>query len=104
MEIGFCELRTKIVVNLVDGRKLGHVIDLIFDQHTAKVLGIVVPGTKGSGINVFKPREDIFIPFHQICRIGADTILVEIGPPIPNTTCILNAPEEKQENNNPYEY
>lgn len=79
MEISYSELRSKIVVNLIDGRKLGHIVDLIFDQQTAKVLGIVVPGTR-SMCSIFRPREDIFISYHNICKIGEDTILVELNP------------------------
>ncbi len=75
MEMSFSELRSKMVVNLTDGRKLGHIIDLIFEQSTAKIMGIVVPGSKGS---LFKGREDLFIPYHCICKIGFDTILVEL--------------------------
>ncbi len=79
MEISYSELRSKIVVNLVDGRKLGHIVDLIFDLHTAKVLGIVVPGTRNV-CSIFRRREDIFISYHNICKIGEDTILVELNP------------------------
>lgn len=77
MEISFTELRSKTVVNLTDGRRLGHIIDVIFEQTSAKVLGVVVPGTKSG---VFKSREDIFIPYQCICKIGLDTILVQLNP------------------------
>ena len=77
MEISFSELRAKTVVNLTDGRRLGHIIDLIFDQNTSKILGVVVPGGRGG---LFKGREDLFIPYHCICKIGLDTILVELSP------------------------
>ena len=79
MELSFCDLRTKQVVNLVDGRNLGHIIDLVFEQCGGKILGIVVPGGK-RGLNFFKVREDIFIPYHHVCKIGSDTILVELHP------------------------
>ncbi|MCL2540475.1 MAG: YlmC/YmxH family sporulation protein [Firmicutes bacterium] len=78
MELSFCDLRCKEVVNLVDGRCLGHVIDLVFEQCCGKVLGIVVPGLKRGSF--FRVREDIFIPYHQVCKIGADMILVELNP------------------------
>ena len=61
MEISFCELRTKTVVNLSDGKKLGRIVDLVYDELTAKVLGLVVPGGR-SFAGIFKSREDIFIP------------------------------------------
>ena len=91
METSFTELRSKIVVNLVDGRKLGHIIDLIFEQHSAKVLGIVVPGCRGIW-NFFRSREDIFIPYHSICKIGADTILVELHGSPPNQAHCCSCP------------
>ncbi len=77
MEISFSELRAKMVVNITDGRRLGHIIDLIIEQNSAHILGIVVPGTKS---NFFKGREDIFIPYQCICKVGLDAILVELNP------------------------
>ena len=92
MESSFSELRSKLVINLVDGKKLGHIIDLIFEQSTAKILGVIVPGSK-SFLSLFKAKEDIFIPYHCICKIGEDTILVELG-----------APPARNEQNNVYGY
>lgn len=80
LEISFCELRSKTVVNLSDGRKLGRIIDLVYDEISAKVLGLVVPGGRQG---FFRAKEDIFIPYHCICKIGEDTILVELGQPAP---------------------
>ena len=77
LEISFSEFRAKMVINLTDGRKLGHVIDLIFDQNSACITGIIVPGGKGG---LFKSREDLFIPYRCICKIGYDTILVQLNP------------------------
>ena len=90
MEISFSELRSKVVVNLTDGRRLGHIIDLIFEQNGARILGVVVPGAKSG---MFKSREDIFIPYQCICKIGLDTILVELNPvsqPVNNLSLISN--------------
>lgn len=77
MEISFSEFRSKMVVNLTDGRRLGHVIDLIFDQNSAKISGVIVPGGRGG---FFKSKEDLFIPYQYICKIGLDTILVQLNP------------------------
>lgn len=84
MESSFLELRCKEVVNVIDGRKLGHIIDMAFDLCSGRVLGIVVPGEK-TGWNIFKNSSQLFIPFGCIGKIGEDTILVELppqGPPI----------------------
>ena len=93
MENSFTELRSKLVVNLVDGKKLGHIIDLIFEERSAKILGVIVPGMK-SFFSIFKPKEDIFIPYHNICKIGEDTVLVQLTPSI----SIAKKPEENKYN------
>lgn len=77
MESSFLELRCKEVINVTDGRKLGHIVDIVFDLISARVLGVVVPGEK-SFWNVFKSGSQLFIPFSCICKIGDDAILVEL--------------------------
>lgn len=77
METTFCQLRCKQVINVVDGTCLGNVIDIVFNQCTGRICGIIVPGEKG-GFWFFKKCEEIFIPFQQICKIGEDVILVEL--------------------------
>jgi len=71
------ELRCKEVVNIVDGKTLGHIVDVVFNLASGCVLGLVVPGEK-SFWNVFKSGTEIFIPLNQIIKIGEDAILVEI--------------------------
>ena len=77
METSFCELKGKEVINIVDGKKLGRIIDLVFETCNGRVLGIVVPAYNKSW-NIFKSSEDIFIPFNCICKFGDDAILVKI--------------------------
>lgn len=78
METSFLDLRCKEVVNIVDGRRLGHVIDIVISLQTTCVLGIVVPGEQ-SFWNIIKPCDPLFIPWCQIVKIGEDTILIEIS-------------------------
>ena len=90
-ECSFLELRCKEVVNVVDGKRLGHITDVVFDLQTAKITGLVVPGNK-SFWNVFKNGTELFIPFTQICKIGEDTILFELygTSPTANTFAVSN--------------
>ena len=84
MESSFIELRCKEVVNVCDGRRLGHIVDIVFDLCSGRVIGFVLPGEK-QGWNLFKNSNQLFLPFGCIVRIGEDTILVEIpaqGTPI----------------------
>lgn len=77
METSFTELRNKEVINVLSGRLLGHVCDIIFDLRCNKILGLVVPGNR-SFFNFFKPCQEIFVPLCSICKVGEDVILVEV--------------------------
>ena len=78
METSFNELRCKEVVNMIDGRRLGHIVDMVIELSSARVLGFVLPGQK-SGWNIFKSSEQLFVPYGCVVRIGEDTILVELS-------------------------
>ncbi len=75
MELSYSYLRTKEVVNVVDGRKLGKVTDIVFCYPENRVIGIVVPGSKG----LWARRNEQFIEMKNIVRIGDDVVLVNIG-------------------------
>lgn len=75
-QYSFQELSKKTVVNVADGKELGHVCDMIFNA-CGNVTGIVVPGKK----SIFKSitsTDSIFIPYNRIIKIGQDAILVEM--------------------------
>ena len=74
MELSYSELRMKEVVNLQNGARMGKIIDIIVDSNGKNVLGVVVPGIK----KLFKPGEDIFVPWCNISKIGSDVILVSL--------------------------
>lgn len=77
METSFLELRCKEVVNVVDGRRLGHIVDVVFDLESGCMLGVVVPGEKNFW-NVFKGGMELFISISQIVKVGEDAVLVEL--------------------------
>ena len=79
-ETSFCELKGKEVINIIDGRRLGRIIDVVFDVCCNRVLGFVVPSQNKSW-NIFKSSDDIFIPCHDVCKIGQDVILVKVFLP-----------------------
>lgn len=75
-QYSFAELTKKTVINVADGKEMGHVCDLIFNSQ-ACVNGLVVPGKKSLLKSITSP-DSVFIPFNRIIKIGADAILVEI--------------------------
>ena len=74
MEISYTELRSKEVVNINSGARMGKIIDMIIDSNGKNVLGVVVPGVR----KIFRASEDIFIPWCNITKIGSDVILVAL--------------------------
>ena len=78
MDISFCNLRNKEVINICDGKNLGNITDIIIDTTCGKILGLIVPSNSNNFFNFFKSNNDIFIPYNRICKIGKDIILVDI--------------------------
>lgn len=77
MDINFSELRAKEVVNMSDGKKFGHIIDLSISLN-GQVLGLILPNEKC----LFRTIADskcVFVPWRKICRIGDDVILVDLS-------------------------
>ena len=99
MELSFCELRAKEVVNVCDGKRLGNIIDMTFSSKTGVLTGIVVPYGKGL-LSILKSNQDIFIPYTKIVKIGRDVILVELTP----SSSILSTNTKDIDNNYTNEY
>lgn len=72
------ELRTKEVVNVEDGRRLGKVMDLEFCVATSQVTALVVPAETSLLQSLRGEKCGTVIPWCNICRIGDDVILVSL--------------------------
>ncbi len=86
METSFFAMRCKEVINVVDGKSLGKISDLIFDLYSGQIYGLLVPASS-SFFNIFRTGDEIFIPYQNICKIGEDVILVDI---METSTCSVN--------------
>lgn len=96
METSFLELRCKEVVNVIDGRRLGHIVDVVFNLENGCVAGVVVPGEK-SFWNAFKGGMELFIPLSQIIKVGEDTVLVELFANQGQNVNMLGSPKGKKD-------
>ena len=74
MEISFTDLKEKEIINVFDGKKLGRIVDILFDNSSGVVRGIVVPGER----KIFRKSEDVFVPLERLRKIGGDVILVNL--------------------------
>ena len=97
METSFLELRCKELVNVVDGRRLGHIVDVVFNLENGCMLGVVVPGEKNFW-NVFKGGMELFIGISQIVKVGEDAVLVELfANANPNQPYIMGVNSKKKD-------
>ncbi|MCL1630936.1 YlmC/YmxH family sporulation protein [Sporolactobacillus sp. CPB3-1] len=69
------DFQTKEVVNVENGKRLGHIGDLDVNLSSGKIENLVIPGS-GKIMGLFGRDEDIIVPWSNIVRIGADVILV----------------------------
>ena len=83
---------------MVDGRRLGHIVDVIFNLESGYLQGVVVPGEKNSW-NIFKNAPELFIPVCQIVKVGEDAVLVELfsnSGQNPNTTYLASSSKKRR--------
>lgn len=71
------DIRQKEVINVIDGKRLGNIIDMEFDLEQGRIKSITVPGP-AKFFNIFKNEKDYVIPWNKIKKIGDDVILVEL--------------------------
>ena len=71
------DLQIKDIVNVVDGRNIGNIIDAKIDDKNGSIISLVVE-SKGKFMS-FSKNEDMEIKWQSIERIGEDVILVRIN-------------------------
>ena len=77
MKVRASELRTKDVINVADGRKLGNLYDLDIDVESGRIRSLLLPA--GSRPGWFRTRErDVEVPWQDIVKVGIDVILVDL--------------------------
>lgn len=82
------DFQTKDVINVVDGKRLGHISDLEVDLRQGVIEAIVVP-VNSKFFGIFGGGSDLIIPWKNIVKIGSDVVLVKMT--------------EQQESKTPYE-
>ncbi len=76
MDCSINDLKTKEVINVSDGAKLGYVSDVKIDLSNGRLTAIVVPGAYRL-MGFLGKDEDIVIRWESIKKIGDDIIIIE---------------------------
>ena len=71
------DLQSKDIVNIVDGRNIGNIIDVKVDEKSGTIVSLLVEA-KGKFMS-FAKNEDVEIKWQNIERIGEDVILVKLN-------------------------
>ncbi|HEY8449610.1 MAG TPA: YlmC/YmxH family sporulation protein [Bacillota bacterium] len=72
------DLGRRDVINIVDGRRLGYVVDLEVEPSEGYIQAIIVPG-RPRLFGLFGRERDLVIPWDCIVKIGEDVVLVELS-------------------------
>ena len=70
------DLKTKEVINVSDGARLGFVADVEIDLTNGRLVAIIVPGPYKM-LGFLGRSEDIIIKWENIKKIGDDIIVID---------------------------
>lgn len=70
------ELQSKDVISILDGKKIGSIIDVKIEEASGKILSLVVEPNRFF-LNIFSLKEEFEVHWMDIKKIGEDVILVQ---------------------------
>ncbi len=71
------DIQSKDVISIIDGKKIGNIIDVNIEEDTGKILNLVVEPSRFF-LNVFASHQEFTIQWSDIDKIGEDVILVKM--------------------------
>ncbi len=72
------QLRRMEIIDIHEGKRLGFISDITFNDDLTKADSLVIPPAGGL-FTLFKKKDEILIKWHQIKVIGVDIILVDLS-------------------------
>lgn len=76
--INLTQLRQMEVIDIAEGKRLGFIGDIVFDEDFTKIDSLVIPSQNGF-FSIFKRKDDVLIKWSQIKVIGIDIIIVDLS-------------------------
>lgn len=72
------DLQNKDIVNVIDGKNIGNIIDVKIDEVSGSIVSFVIEPNKNF-FKFFNRGVDTEISWKSITKIGEDVILVKVG-------------------------
>lgn len=69
------DLQNKDIVSVIEGKKIGKIIDVVIDDK-GNMKSLIVQKTRV--LNMFSSQSEIEVKWEQIKKIGEDVILVDL--------------------------
>ena len=69
------ELQSKDIVNIIDGKKIGRIIDVTLSD--GKIHNLIIE-PKRFFLNIFRKGDEVSIKWESIEKIGEDVILIKL--------------------------
>jgi len=76
--LNLSDIRDKEVINVVTGERLGYIDDFEIDLDKGIITAIILP-TENKVMNIFAKKNDLYIDWKNIYKIGSDIILVNLN-------------------------
>ena len=70
------DLQTKEVVDVASGKRIGSIIDVIISS-SGNISKIVLEETKGSRRFLNTSKDEVYLDWQQLIKIGDDIILID---------------------------
>lgn len=79
MNMRFSELRSKELIDLSSGNRLGLIgdADLVIDQDSGKIVSLVMP-ERGGGFRLLSRARETSVPWFALKKIGTDLVIVDL--------------------------
>jgi YlmC/YmxH family sporulation protein len=71
------DLQSKDVIIIIDGKKIGNIIDIKIEEETGRIEALVVEPNRFF-LNILSSRQEFEIYWPEIEKIGEDVILVKM--------------------------
>lgn len=71
------QIRQMEVIDISEGKRLGFISDIVFDDDIKRIEYIVIP-PQNNLFSIFRKKDEMFIKWEQIKVIGIDIILINM--------------------------